>query len=310
MQSSIGKQVYDGGQGRICEVVGQSDRLAKIYLYPDEVKVDRLNESISWWLDLDASDRKFGEAHFAWPDRLISDSQGQRLGFEMKKAPVDTARQSPRGNEAVLYSDNLMCPPRPATPYIPQPSPDGRIKVCLDFANCIDWLHRHNIIFGDISNKNVLWAPSSERVFLVDCDQARFTGCEPPSPQGNTVGYIDARQGSSSVPGQSTMDADRYKVAIWIGRVLSRLLHVEPGQAGDEVDRGIRQSVSESSIPKLSAHRIFDLWQKAAVPGSTPLVEEWIMALSGIRGTLRLRPVTPPTTPAPRPPRVWRDLNS
>lgn len=300
---SINETVSQGAQAVIRRSPGQPGYLIKAYKDPSTVDFVRLQAHIDWVTTLPTADRQFLQEHMAWPLELSSGARhGTNAGFVMQEAPGDAFCISSTGRRHLLESDSLMTLPRPATrDWMPEPTAEQRLNLVIDFAETMAWLDKHTIVFGDISHRNVIWRRHTGQVFLVDCDQARFEGHAPPSDQSDTPGFKDPASIGRLDPRQRSLDSDRYKTAVWIGRVLARSLHEMPSHQPSEdfvfeLERTIRDSNRE-----LYVNRILKLWAQARVGGARPHAQEWVQALRNIR---EFRPLISET------PRQWRRPSS
>ena len=114
---------------------------------------------------------------------------------------------------------------------------------------------------------NLLWAPGPPaEIFLIDCDGIRRLGRLRVHRQADTP-YLD--KGPAKTAAELDLDNDRYKCALLIGRVLSRMPYVHPG--ADSPLPGVPDSV---------AHRVQALWQQACRGrGCRPHANNWLLAL-------------------------------
>jgi hypothetical protein len=84
------------------------------------------------------------------------------------------------------------------------------------------------------------------------------------------------------------LDSDRYKLALVMGRVLTRTADLHPGSPLPLLP----------GVPDRIAGRVSELWMQAAGPrGNRPDAQQWLMALSA-RGEVAL-PVPPPIRKRP-----------
>ncbi|HBJ35304.1 MAG TPA: hypothetical protein DDZ51_11230 [Planctomycetaceae bacterium] len=155
------KQLGSGGEG----VVFQTDRpgiVCKIY------HCDRITPFAEEKIRLMVS-RPIKHSAICWPAEIISDKSGQFRGFLMPTA----AGQS--------LAETLFLP---AIWTENQPNWTRRESVALAIAilDVVAYLHRFNILIGDINPANILITPAG-RVQFVDCDSYQIEGF--PCPVGS-----------------------------------------------------------------------------------------------------------------------------
>ena len=307
-----GVEVASGGQATIYDV-GRPGQLLKMYLDPSLVDRDALFESTQWWANLPDVDKQFAQSRLAWPQELAQPSDGlgpSDIAFHMPRAPQDAFRTPPGlTRRFALSTDNLMCTPRPATSqWMPTATSIARLQAARNFVETMVWLQSKNVVFGDISHNNVLWCPTTDSVFFVDCDQARFEGKSSPSPQGSTPGYKDPNPLPGPGPGQSTRDTDNFKIALWIIRVLGTSLDATPkSQPSHLLVHKIQETVTQTNSA-LHYARLIALWEKASRPGQRPQATEWKAALFGERESVVIQATQRYSGSVPRPPREYQPL--
>ncbi|WP_369247067.1 hypothetical protein [Streptomyces sp. R41] len=148
------------------------------------------------------------------------------------------------------------------------------------------WLHALGLVVGDVSQANVLWAVRpGPAPYLLDCDGVRLVGRPPVLEQADTPDWHDPL----AAPGAVTVDSDRYKVALVVGRVLSQDAYVAPGKPLRPLP-GVLDDRREIAVTAL--------WEQAAGPrGGRPHLGQWRTALAG-RDTIKLIAAEPEPKPA------------
>jgi hypothetical protein len=149
-------------------------------------------------------------------------------------------------------------------------------RVCL----LLELLHRHGLVFGDLSERSVLFgAGEVAEAFVVGCEGIAFAGEQ--TPQRNSAGWaapetVDgddesdaAMSRAASVQGAET---DRYKLGLLILRVLS--------PAGDGLERSrdaerVRGVLDEEGS-RMMGRALGD------VPSERPSASEWYRYLRGV----------------------------
>jgi hypothetical protein len=288
-----------GGQGTVRPLRGAPELVYKEYNqagfgshHPDAAALKAL---VSLRTSMTASERAEWDRRTAWPLCRVMDGP-RPAGFLMHLVPKEFRvpeaggrRSGGAGSTPMLTVDYLNQAPKPLWASVPQPDPGARRRIALAFAELLDELHRRGMVFGDISQSNVLWTlAGGPSVYLIDCDGVRVAGSRPVLPQADTPGWDDP----NSPPGTATPDTDRYKLALLVGRMVSRQQELRPAEGGAPVPLTPLPGV----VPPESENRLARLWQDAAVPGHRPIAREWAFALSG-----RTRRSVAPVTARPRP---------
>jgi hypothetical protein len=262
------EQLGEGGQGTVTRVLSADGLVYKEYLRHVGTPITpTLTELVEFGQALSPADRQslFGQS--AWPlARVVH--EGAVIGFLMHEAPAEFTGPI-GGKQRLVELQYLLYKPNHTWDELHQPDGAGRIEIAAAAVRLIDFLHRHGLVLGDISFRNLLWSPSQPyRVFMLDCDGVRRHGGEPVLPQAQTPDWNDP-----NLPGTGPdLDTDRYKIALLVGRGLTRNAYVRPGQRLDLV---------EGIDPRI-ADQVSQLFNRAAGPhGSRPTAQEWSQALSG-----------------------------
>ncbi|MFC4529339.1 hypothetical protein [Sphaerisporangium dianthi] len=267
-----------GGQGIVKRVLGPERLVYKEYM-PQVGPVDggELAEMVEFGQSLTGTDRQSLLARCAWPvARIVA---GTRVtGFLMPEVPREFSAIIGRSSRLVELQ-YLLYEPGWAWRNLYQPGIQERLQIALQATRLVELLHGHGIVLGDISYRNLLWQPADPYgIFVLDCDGFRRQGREPVLRQAHTPDWNDPCQPSTG----PDLDTDRYKLALLVGRVLSRDAHVRPG-------------ASLKLLPGLDPHvadqitQLFDL--AASAHGHRPIAGEWGRALVG-RRWIRVNPKT------------------
>ena len=266
----LGQQIGGGGQGRVYELAG-NDRLAyKRYRDVRHIRGDAMTRLVQLRQYCRPADRSWLDSHFAWPMcRVVSD--GVTVGFIMRRASRSFMWRDATGRRRPTELQYLLRPPKRPWQQITQPKPSQRRQIALALAEVTRRLHRWNVVIGDISDLNILWTVKPQPdVYIIDCDGMRIRACEPILDQTDTHDWHDPRQ-RSRIPG---LDADLYKTALAIARILCRDPYVSPG---DQLD----------FVPGTLTHREAEVRRLLAVaagpPGKRPDAALWVATLSGIQ---------------------------
>ena len=289
-KSSLGRltRLAEGGQGRVysCE---RSPLLYKEYLDPALVHADRLAALVELLDGMPQVDRRYASATSAFPQALVT-SSGAFTGFLMPPAP-DSFWSTIGGQHKLQELQYLTFPQRRAWSDLSLPSTEWRTRFLIECAQLFCLLHRHHVIIGDVSMRNLLWSSISDPgVFLLDCDSVRLHGQEPAVPAAYTPDWDDPHD-----PLSNTLDSDRYKLGLIVLRVLTRMPAARPETVQESVFDGWPARLRELLVEAGSS-----------APGARPTAQRWLEALEN-RGRIQLvRPRGPQArstriTPAVRP---------
>ncbi|GIH50630.1 hypothetical protein SAMN05421833_12830 [Microbispora rosea] len=269
-----------GGQGVVTRVLGPENLVYKEYMpQAGQVNGAALAELVEFGHRQTDAEVRALLGHCAWPVARVVHG-GQVNGFLMPHVPMDFYGTI-GGKPKLVELQYLLYEPNWAWQDLHQPDIDGRLEIATLAAKLIDLLHTHGWIVGDLSFRNLLWRPGRPyKVFMLDCDGLRRHGAEPVLRQAHTPDWNDPHQPSSG----PELDTDRYKLALLIGRVLSRTASVRPG---DE----------PALLPGLPDHvvtAVRELFTRAQGPrGTRPIAAEWVQALVGRKRIAVTRPPRP-----------------
>lgn len=203
-----------GAKGQVYVVT--NDICYKEYFAPvDEVHLDRL---IKWRRALNDYDRRFLDLHCAWPLRRVL-RDGLTMGFLMRLAP-DEFWIDMLGERHTIELQHLIHSNTAERLGVPVPSSAERLMLVRSLAEVFAFFDAHQMIYGDISEKNVLWTTRSgqARVFLIDCDNARPTDVvdsHQSFAMSRSDNWRDPTLGRDSLPDR---DSDRFALAMFYYR--------------------------------------------------------------------------------------------
>ncbi|WP_406169890.1 hypothetical protein [Streptomyces sp. NBC_00996] len=282
---TLGTRVGDGGQGEVYDVDGPGRLLYKSYREPQKVDGAELAALVTLRQGLAPADRDRLDREAAWPLCRVVNG-GRVTGFLMYRAPDSMTWRTSRGEARLTELSYLLRAPKAAWHAVPQPSPAERYALAVAAVELFQWLHALGLVVGDVSQANVLWAARpGPAPYLLDCDGVRLVGRPPVLEQADTPDWHDPL----AAPGAVTVDSDRYKVALVVGRVLSQDAYVAPGKPLRPLS-GVLDDRRENAVTAL--------WEQAAGPrGSRPHLAQWRTALAG-RDTIKLIAAEPAPKPA------------
>ncbi|MFD9124467.1 hypothetical protein [Kitasatospora sp. NPDC059571] len=271
-----------GGQGRIHRLAGGSGLLFKEYLDPAGVDAGALADLVALRRALGETERRALDHRTAWPlCRVVA--EGRCAGFLMHAAPDTMRWRTAAGAFRLTELQYLLHPVKPATGGVVRPDPAQRLDLVRLTVHLIADLHRYGLVIGDLSQANILWTVAPEpAVFLLDCDGIRRAGAHPVLDQADTPDWGDPLSPYGS---HATVDSDRYKAALVVGRVLAQDAYLAPGAPLDLLP-GILTDRQTAAVRRL--------WQQAAgAYGTRPDLAAWAGALDG-RDVIRLPALAPP----------------
>jgi hypothetical protein len=165
------------------------------------------------------------DSHLVWPLRLVVDdldaADATVAGIVMRLIPGAFFTELRLGGEThrvprearFLFLDRRDAAQR----GLDFPDLAARLLLCQRLAYLIAFLHRNDIVFGDISSRNVLYclAPTPD-VLLVDCDAVRKVGSAPVVAQGHAPDFMPPNPRSPQ-----SITTDLFKLGLFVIRALS-----------------------------------------------------------------------------------------
>ncbi|CAL9475446.1 hypothetical protein SUDANB121_02940 [Nocardiopsis dassonvillei] len=265
----LGDELGKGGQGRVHRVEGgpYAGAVYKEYTLSgaDPAALERL---VRFPYLLTDTERDRLHAMTCWPlARVVS--SGYLTGFLMQEIPRRFAGRISNGQARLRELQYLIFEPKALWGDIRPPGTEGRRELAHRFVSLFQLLHSRRIVVGDVSMSNLLWdADGTAEVFMIDCDGVRSAGEKPVLPQAETPDWNDPEQPATG----ADLDTDRYKLALLVGRILSRQSKVRPGEPLDLLP----------GLPPNVADRVSRRFAEAARGrGQRPDAHQWGFALGG-----------------------------
>lgn len=213
-------EIGRGGEGRVFEFSHDPSTVYKEFHLssqnpPNTLALNHLINLRSAWTE---EERSWIEERTVWPRTAVLDG-GRLRGYVMKRIPETYFRQhgvrvrpktvicdwnflSMRGR--YMTNANLVS-------TVPHPTTEQVSKLVVDLARTIEILHRHEVIVGDISGRNLIWADRPGwQVMLIDCDGFRIRGSGAVNYGKQTPDWEDPVLGQNYTNQQS----DIYKLGI------------------------------------------------------------------------------------------------
>ncbi|MFI6400506.1 hypothetical protein ACIBED_20590 [Rhodococcus coprophilus] len=287
---TLGARIGDGGQGKVYELVGDSDRVFKQYHQTTGMPFSpaALDALIAIRDKLTHAGRPV-DRWAAWPSVAVR-SGGDTVGFLMPRVPIDFTFEV-RGKRRLAELGALLAKKSNVMfAGVTLPNLAERVAILRNLAGVLATLHEHSVVVGDLSFANVLWARTPEpRVMLIDCDGTRLEGVQPVLPQADTGDWEDPYAVPGSAP---TVDRDCYKLALAVLRVLGGEIDSRPTQL---------DSIAFPGLDSALEQRIRMLLKQADGPvGTRPTARAWETAF-GERATVQVQPGVRRTIAGPQP---------
>lgn len=262
----LGRELGRGGQGTVIELAGSYVGLVFKRYFKQDADAAALKRLVGIPATLPAADRERLARQTAWPLARVMNGDAA-AGFVMQRIPDRFRGRAGRKplNRELQY---LLYEQKPLWGNIGSPPIEGRLELARQIASLMRFLHAHVLIAGDISMNNLLWAyGTAGEIFLIDCDGIRRLGCRSVHRQADTPDWKDPKK----IAAELDLDNDRYKCALLIGRVLSRMPYAHPGEPLELLP----------GMPDRIVGRVQGLWQQAGRGrGCRPHADSWLSALS------------------------------
>src|SRR6218665_3795507 len=175
---TLGDEIAAGGQGSVTAL--KSDLATVLKRYHDASGPDFNAETLRWLVAERSRIFLAGspvEEWSAWPKAVVRHG-GRVVGFLMPRVPEAFTIEI-GGRSRLADLSYLAAEPSPLWADVPLPTDEERVRVLYHLAAAMQALHHRDIVMGDVSFANIIWARTPRpRVMLIDCD-----GMRPPSRQ-------------------------------------------------------------------------------------------------------------------------------
>jgi serine/threonine protein kinase len=214
-----GQELARGGEGKICQIVGSRDYVAKFFFTPGPEKDDKLKAMLAN-RPHDPTRETLQHISIAWPVNRILNDANECIGFAMPYIKRDESipllkLYNPRDRRATRRNFTWE--------YL--------VRIVLNLASIIDELHRKGYVIGDVNESNILVTPKA-LVTLVDCDSIQVPVERPDGQTGYflcTVGKPEYTppelQGADFSQVIRTPDHDNFGLAVLIFLMLMEGWH-------------------------------------------------------------------------------------
>lgn len=212
---TLGQQLAAGGEGIVYELSGDSTHVAKLYK-PDRFKTEAekstMERKLKAMISMNIATTVDGLLRLAWPQDILYEN-GKIIGFVM-----------PRINTKIKIFDLYRTGPIRDREY-PNYTWKYAAQLAYNMAWVVNYVHKNNIVIGDLNQNNIAVDTKTGAVILIDCDSFDIrdpkTGEHFPcvvgldemlAPELQTVGSL--RNGTF------TKESDNFSLAIHIFRFL------------------------------------------------------------------------------------------
>ncbi len=301
VEITFGEKINEGGEGKIYEIVGNKNSVAKVYL-----KGRGRREKIEAMLKNVPEDPSHSShISYAWPENLLLDEKDDFIGFTMPYLKdffhihqiwsTDERREILKNFGGGALNWRFL------------------FVTALNFASVVASIHEKGHLIGDINESNVLIFPLAN-VTLIDCDSFFIADGDKVYKSNVGVGKYTAPEISDFE--NRTEESDRFGVAILIFRLLMSGFHPFWGKWNGKGDSPTsEENIKAGRIPYFKSSREFEiapnsppidilpaelkrLFERAFVkghgsPDKRPTAVEWFESLNFLKGGLENKCVNP-----------------
>jgi hypothetical protein len=265
-----GAKLGSGGQGAIYEIVGDPDRVLKRFNRPFAGALDNFTATILSARAVVTEELQGLGITLCWPEEALTEEH-RLVGYVMRRIAPDfyfTSSWGPLSKR--LPRDLAFAVPRQTAHKLPfAVKPGDGLELVRLVAHFLHAMHRHELVYGDISWSNFTFALDPVRLCVHDFDSVRRLGADPFTAQ-RPADTIDWDDPAVPRPFVATLDSDRYKFGLLAYRMLATHdLHSRPSSDG------------ATATPAGGSSDLRRLWRRAAgAPGTRPQMTEWLQALA------------------------------
>jgi len=295
----VGGSVGAGGEAEVfaCTVAGMAkdtDWLFKRYTTPTRPDLDAMRELVQWPSTLATKDQQIIAESCAWPAAVVTETTDPTVvgGVIIAKAPDAFYLNTPTPN-----SDNrlkeiqyLILANRSQKLGVTLPDHTETLAILEHLTRALTVFDTHNIVHGDISMRNILFATNPPRCFVLDCDSATLNNNPAGFAAVTTPGWTDPRILNNEIS-RPDLQSDRYALAAAIYRTYYRAA----GSDLEHIDYTNLNTIAPTSKPLTS------LLTQAFTTNERPPPQHWQTPLQHLR-TGDTTPQTPAFTRTPAKP--------
>lgn len=284
-------EIGQGAEGRVFEFVDDPSTVYKEYFLssqhpPNLTALQHLADLPAKW---ERADREWISDRTAWPRAAVVD-HGRLRGYLMKRIP-DTyffTHGLAKLPKQVLcdwnylsmrnrYVDNMKL-----VSDIPRPSIPQIVELVFDLSQTLEILHRHDVVVGDISGRNIIWTNDPRwRAMLIDCDGFRVRGSSAVNFAKQTPDWEDPEVKQL----RTTRQSDIYKLGLAAYRALWAATTDLPPEG-----------IDAAQVPDGAPGQIHSLIGRSMSPTNRPSAGEWVKELSSCPTPSTQQPSPAPAT--------------
>lgn len=155
------KQLAQGGEGRIYDIEN-GNNVAKIYIKDSAHIEAKINYMVTHHIPNRKGDGDIDATTLTWPIDALYDCNNAFVGYVMPMVEMgldifEVARESDLALN-MFPGFNWMC----------------KLKIAINLAATIEYVHSYNVVVGDMNNKNIMVNPDYS-ITLLDCDSFDIT---------------------------------------------------------------------------------------------------------------------------------------
>lgn len=300
----LGDKLGDGGEGEVFVVPSRPHDVYKRFkpAVMNELSETGLRSTIALLGNFNDVERAHVRERTVWPHTIVKDG-GKTVGFLMpgleseffceQGMKADPVRSLADWNK--LSFRDITASNANIYTSLPNLSEEAHredlLKLLYDLCSLFEILHRHGIVVGDVSGRNIIWTTrgSMPRAVVIDCDGFRRTGEAAVSKPKQTPDWMDPH-----LVGPTDINSDLYKLSLAVYR--------------GYFAASIRVPSSQGDLHSLTAEdqQILAMAQQGVGPAARPTAAEWKRLFEGLlaRERVKDRPVIsvdPPLGPKPQP---------
>ncbi len=301
----LGDRLGDGGEGEVFVLPSRPGDVYKRFkpAVMSEINEAGLRSTIALLGTFNAADRVHVLERTVWPHTIVK-GNGRIVGFLMpglaneffckQGMKTDPVRSLADWNK--LAFRDVTAANQNIYTSLPNLSEEAHrenlIKLLHDLCSLFAVLHRHGIVVGDVSGRNIIWTiqGSAPRAVVIDCDGFRRNGEDAVSKPKQTPDWMDPH-----LVGPTDINSDLYKLSLAIYR--------------GYFAASIRVPSSQGDLHSLTAEdqQVLSMAQRGVGPVGRPSAAEWAKLFEGFLARERVKgrpviqveaPVAPQSQPA------------
>lgn len=265
-----------GGQGTVYGLAEHPRLVYKEYHHP----IQGAERSFELLLGRGEAVRAAAPEHveFAWPIAMVPTEAGVAAYVMPRISDEFSVKiRLPNGRTQIKQATLDHAIPRLGHFQVVTPvTTEERLQIAVLVGEALMAMHRHDVVYRDLSFKNIFFAREPMRVAFMDIDSARVLE-HPTIPEKDGVDTPDWSDPHASSAEPVGFDLDRFKYALLVYRLLVVHGTNAPWPAQD-VEFRLTQL---DGVPRGNWGRVEELFRRAIrSPGARPAIGEWLDVLS------------------------------